>query len=90
MFFALCPVRQYVLKKKLYYTVEVEGSARLSAVRWTAAGSLNDQLVKSARQTGEFYLPPDKPCDLHSTVSQYITESEFGSNECTLWLVVRG
>jgi len=66
--------------------LEVEGSARLSAVRWTAAGNLNDQLVKAARQSGEFYVPPDKPCDLHAPVSQFTNSS----NECALWLVVRG
>src|SRR6266567_4227213 len=40
-----------------------ESSARLSAVRWTVAGKLNEQLVRPARQTGEFFLPPDhKAC----------------------------
>jgi hypothetical protein len=41
----------------VHYAVEVERSARLSAVRWTVAGKLNEQLVWPARQTGEFFLP---------------------------------
>ena len=67
---------------------EVEGSARLSAVRWTVAGKLNEQLVKPARQTGEFFLPPpdNKPCELHSSVSELAGEGK----DCSLLLVIRG
>ena len=82
--FLLCPVR-YVLNN-LCYAVEVEGTARLSAVRWTVAGRLNEQLAKPARQTGEFFLPPDKPCELHQSVSEFTNST----NECAISLVIRG
>ena len=41
----------------VHYTVEVEGSAHLSSVRWTVAENLNEQVVRPARQT-ERVLPP--------------------------------
>jgi hypothetical protein len=82
--FALCPVRQYVLNNS-YDTVEVEGSARLSAVRWTVAGRLNEQLAKPARQTGEFFILPDKACEMHRSVSEFTNSNK----ECALSLIVR-
>lgn len=67
-------------------TVEVEGSTRLSAVRWTVSGKLNEQLVRPARQEGQFLLPPDnKPCELHSRVS----ELAGSSKDCSLFLFFR-
>jgi hypothetical protein len=66
-------------------TFPVEGSTRLSAVRWTVAGALDESLRKRARQRGEFVLPPnDTPCDLHEALSQFA-----GSNRrCTLRLII--
>jgi hypothetical protein len=81
--FALCP--WYVLNNS-DYIVEVEGSARLSSVRWTVAGRLDERLAKPARQTGEFFLLPDKLCELHRSVSEFTNASK----ECALSLVVRG
>jgi hypothetical protein len=65
--------------------VPVDGSTRLSAVRWTVAGALDESLRKRARQRGEFVLPPnDTPCDLHEAISQFA-----GSNRrCTLRLII--
>ncbi|KAH9007399.1 hypothetical protein EDB84DRAFT_1572927 [Lactarius hengduanensis] len=52
-------------------TFLVEGSTRLSAVRWTVAGALAEQLRKRARLGGEFRLvSEDTECELHDTVSQ--------------------
>ncbi|KAH8990442.1 hypothetical protein EDB86DRAFT_3080426 [Lactarius hatsudake] len=52
-------------------TFLVEGSTRLSAVRWTVAGALAEPLRKRARQGGEFRLvSEDTECELHDTVSQ--------------------
>ncbi|KAH9056281.1 hypothetical protein EDB87DRAFT_1687610 [Lactarius vividus] len=51
-------------------TYSVEGSTRLSAVRWTIAGALEESLRKHARQNGEFWLLPDTLCKLHDSVSQ--------------------
>jgi len=66
--------------------VNVEGSARLHAVRWTVARELDEQLARRARQTGEFLLSrDDQPCDLNSSVSEIAT-----GNECSLKLIVRG
>jgi len=68
--------------------LEVEGSARLRALRWTVAGSLEEQqLARPARQNGKFLLAPDdKPCELHRSVSELLTDS---SNECALKLIVQ-
>jgi len=67
-------------------TIEMEGATRLSAVRWTVSGKLNEELVRPARQTGQFLLPPEnKPCELHSTVS----ELAGSSKDCSLLLVFR-
>jgi hypothetical protein len=41
----------------VHYAVEVEGSVRLNAVRWTVAGKLNEQLVRPARPDWRV-LPP--------------------------------
>ena len=63
-----------------YYAVEIEGSTRLSAVRWTVSGKLREpELARSARQTGQLFLPPEnKPCELHSSVSELAgTRKEF-------------
>ncbi|KAH9035758.1 hypothetical protein EDB85DRAFT_1942921, partial [Lactarius pseudohatsudake] len=52
-------------------TFLVEGSTRLSAVRWTVAGALAEPLRKRARLGGEFRLvSEDTECELHDTVSQ--------------------
>jgi hypothetical protein len=64
----------------------VEGSARLHAVRWTVAKDLDEQLGRRACQVGEFLLSrDDKPCGLNSSVSE-ITSGD----ECALKLMVRG
>ena len=52
-----------------------ESSARLSAVRWTVAGKLNEQLVGPARQIGEFFLPLDHKACGHRSISEF-TNSE--------------
>jgi len=52
-------------------TFPVEGSTRLSAVRWTIAGSLEEPLRSRVRQRGKFaHHPGETECDLHETVSQ--------------------
>ncbi|KAH9035763.1 hypothetical protein EDB85DRAFT_2143515 [Lactarius pseudohatsudake] len=57
-------------------TYSVEGSTRLSAVRWTIAGALDESLRKHARQNGEFWLLPDALCKLHDSVSQLAGSSK--------------
>lgn len=65
--------------------VPVDGSTRLSAVRWTVAGALDESLRKRARQSGEFVLPPDDtPCDLHESVSQFAGSGR----RCSLKLLI--
>jgi hypothetical protein len=51
------------------YSVSVEGSVRLSAVRWTVAGALEESTRKRVRQGGEFWLLPDTLCKLHDSIS---------------------
>ena len=53
--------------------VPVEGSTRLSVVRWTVAGALEQSPRKQrAHQSGEFVLlPDDTPCDLRQSISQF-------------------
>jgi len=76
---------RHVLAEK--QTVEIEGSSRLSALRWTVSGNLKDQeLVRPARQTGQFLLSPDnKVCELHSSISDLAGSRK----ECSLLLVFR-
>ena len=64
----------------------VEGSTRLSVVRWTVAGALDDPLRKQrASQNGEFVLLPNEtPCKLHETVSQFAGSGR----RCTLRLII--
>ncbi|KAH9018604.1 hypothetical protein EDB85DRAFT_2199075, partial [Lactarius pseudohatsudake] len=57
-------------------TYSVEGSTRLSAVRWTIAGALEESVRKHARQNGEFWLLPDALCKLHDSVSQLAGSSK--------------
>ncbi|KAH9014239.1 hypothetical protein EDB84DRAFT_1568279 [Lactarius hengduanensis] len=57
-------------------TYSVEGSTRLSAVRWTIAGALEESLRKHVRQNGEFWLLPDALCKLHDSVSQLAGSSK--------------
>jgi len=64
---------------------DIERSARLGAVRWMAARGLDEQLVKRARQTGQFQLALDNtPCDLGRIVSDFTDPN----NECHLELVI--
>jgi hypothetical protein len=49
--------------------VSVEGSTRLSAVRWTVGGVLEESLRRRVRQSGEFWLS-DTLCKLHDSVLQ--------------------
>jgi len=66
--------------------VSAEGSALLSAVRWTVAGALDPAFARIARQTGEFILlPEDKTVELNRTVSEFANSS----NECTFKFLVR-
>ncbi|KAI9449356.1 hypothetical protein BJY52DRAFT_253062 [Lactarius psammicola] len=66
-------------------TFPVEGSTRLSAVRWTVAGALAESLIKRARQSGEFLLlPDDTECKLHDPVSQHAGSRK----KCALRLIV--
>jgi len=53
-------------------TLFVEGSTRLSAVRWslTVGGPLEESLTRRMRQGGEFWLLPDTLCKLHDSISQ--------------------
>lgn len=70
--------------------VDVESSACLRALRWSVAGGLNEQLGRRARQSGEFLLSPeDRPCELHRTVSEFLTTDASGNNECAFKFVVR-
>jgi len=63
----------------------VEGSTRLSAVRWTVAGSLEEPHKRRARQRGEFVLASSNTtCDLHETVSQYTGPNR----KCALQLTI--
>jgi hypothetical protein len=65
--------------------VNAESSARLSAVRWTVAGVLDEQLARRARETGEFrFGRDDRLCELHCEVSD-LTSSNEG---CILKLVI--
>ena len=65
--------------------VSVEGSTRLSAVRWTIAGSLEEPLRGRVRQDGQFVIHQDStPCDLHETVSQ----CAGSSRKCMLRLTI--
>ncbi|KAH9169941.1 hypothetical protein EDB89DRAFT_1364233 [Lactarius sanguifluus] len=57
-------------------TYSMEGSTRLSAVRWTIAGALEESLRKHARQNGEFWLLPDALCKLHDSISQLAGSSK--------------
>jgi hypothetical protein len=68
------------------YTVDIERSARLGAVRWMAARGLDDeQLIKRTRQTGQFQLALNNtPCDLGRNVSDFTDPN----NECHLKLIV--
>ena len=67
-------------------TVSVEGSALLSAVRWTVAGALEPAFARIARQTGEFLLSPgNKSVALNRTVSEFANSS----NECAFKFLVR-
>jgi hypothetical protein len=50
--------------------VSVEGSTRLSAVRWNVGGGLEESLRRRVRQSGDFWLLPDTLCNLHDSVSQ--------------------
>jgi len=66
--------------------VSVEGSALLSAVRWTVAGALEPAFARIARQTGEFLLAPEyKSVELNRTVSEFAN----ASNECAFKFLVR-
>jgi len=68
------------------FTVSVEGSALLSAVRWTVAGALDPAFARIARQAGEFILlPENKTVELNRTVSEFANSS----NECTFKFLVR-
>ena len=58
------------------YLVSVEGSVRLSAVRWTVAGALEESLKRHVRQDGEFWLLPDTLCKLHDSISQLAGSSK--------------
>lgn len=49
--------------------LSVEGSTRLSAVRWTVGGVLEESLRRRVRQSGEFWLS-DTLCKLHDSVLQ--------------------
>ena len=67
-------------------TVSVEGSALLSAVRWTVAGALDPAFARIARQTGQFLLSPEnKAVELNRTVSEFANSS----NECAFKFLVR-
>jgi hypothetical protein len=67
-------------------TVSVEGSALLSAVRWTVAGALEPAFARIARQTGEFLLSPEyKSVALNRTVSEFAD----ARNECAFKFLVR-
>jgi hypothetical protein len=72
----------------LLCTVDVEGSARLGALRWIVARGLAEQLAGRARQTGEFRFGRDhRLCELHCRVSDLpgLTNS---NKECTLNLII--
>lgn len=63
----------------------VEGSTRLSAVRWIVAGALEELARRRARQRGEFMLvSSNTTCDLHETVSQYTGPNR----KCALQLTI--
>jgi hypothetical protein len=65
--------------------VPVEGSTRLSAVRWIVAGALEESARRRARQRGEFMLvSSNTACDLHETVSQYTGPNR----KCALQLTI--
>ena len=73
------------------YAVDVEISTRLSAVRWTVAGGLNEQLARRARQNGEFrFGPDDRPCELQNRVSDLRVSELTNSDdkECVLKLII--
>ena len=56
--------------------VAVEGFTRLSAVRWTVAGALEEPLRKRARLNGELRSLPDALCKLHDSVAQFAGSSK--------------
>ena len=58
------------------YLVSVEGSVRLSAVRWTVGGALEESLKRRVRQDGVFWLLPDTLCKLHDSISQLAGSSK--------------
>ncbi|KAI0249092.1 hypothetical protein BJV78DRAFT_1284237 [Lactifluus subvellereus] len=63
---------------------DIERSARLGAARWMAARGLDGQLVKRARQTGQFQLASNNtPCDLGRSVSDFTSAND----ECHLKLI---
>jgi hypothetical protein len=69
-----------------FLTVSAEGSALLSAVRWTVAGALEPAFARIARQTGEFLLSPEyKSVELNRPVSEFANTS----NECAFKFLVR-
>ncbi|KAI0247273.1 hypothetical protein BJV78DRAFT_1285698 [Lactifluus subvellereus] len=71
-----------------HVTFDVESSTRLSAVRWTVAGGLDEQLARRARQDGEFrFGPDDRPCELHNRVSD-LSELTNSNKECVLKLII--
>ncbi|KAI9435104.1 hypothetical protein H4582DRAFT_2080025 [Lactarius indigo] len=67
-------------------TFLVEGSTRLSAVRWTVAGTLTEPLRKRVRQDGEFrhVSDGDTEYELHDTVSKVAGSKK----KCALRLIV--
>ena len=66
--------------------VPVDGSTRLSVVRWTVAGSLEESPRKGrAHQSGEFVLLPDEtPCDLQESISKFAGSGR----RCSLRLII--
>jgi len=66
-------------------TLSVEGSTRMSAVRWTVAGALDESLRRRVRQRGVFMLlSDDTACDLHEAVSQFAGSGR----KCTFRLTI--